>query len=112
MSFKDGVIKLVNSIPEGMVTNYGEVALALGQPRAARQVGWVLNSLERTDYKGHKNIPWWRVVNKKGFLSIKGTKKEDKNSQKFKLLQEGVQFKDEYTVDLEHHMFKFNYEQK
>ena len=43
--FKDGVIKVVNLIPYGKIVSYGQVALYLGLPRAARQVGWVLNGL-------------------------------------------------------------------
>lgn len=35
-----------------------------GQPRAARGVGWIMNSLEPGS-----DLPWWRVVNKDGGIS-------------------------------------------
>ena len=66
--FKAGVIKFVRLVPRGKVVSYGQVALYLGLPRAGRQVGWVLNKLEKSVI-----VPWWRVVNTLGRISIKGS---------------------------------------
>lgn len=65
--FSERVYALVRRIPRGRVTSYGAVAAHLGTPRAARGVGQALSRLEpETD------VPWWRVVNRNGEISIKG----------------------------------------
>lgn len=65
--FKREVYRIVRSIPSGRVTSYGVVAALAGKPRAARGVGWALSGLpDGTD------VPWWRVVNRNGEISIKG----------------------------------------
>ena len=51
-------------IPYGRVVSYGQVAAYVGVPRGARQVGWTLRRLEDID------IPWWRVINNEGRISI------------------------------------------
>jgi methylated-DNA-protein-cysteine methyltransferase-like protein len=66
-SFADRVKRVVRRIPPGKVIAYGGVAAILGAPRAARGVGNVLSTLpEGTD------VPWWRVVNASGAISIHG----------------------------------------
>ena len=44
--FKQKVIEVVQNVPFGTVVSYGQVAVMIGVPRAARQVGWILNSTE------------------------------------------------------------------
>lgn len=97
--FKDGVIKVVNLIPYGKIVSYGQVALYLGLPRAARQVGWVLNGLE-----DHTPLPWWRVVNNQGRISIKGSK-HSAEQQRQLLLQEGIEVSDDLTFEIERYRF-------
>ena len=63
--FSDIVLKIVKTVPRGKVVSYGQVALMAGEPRAARQVGWVLNQ------KSDGQTPWWRVINNSGRISIK-----------------------------------------
>ncbi|MDR1213084.1 MAG: MGMT family protein [Propionibacteriaceae bacterium] len=55
------VLSLVETIPAGSVTTYGDIAAALGRggPGSARQVGQVM-----ARYGG--GVPWWRVVNASG----------------------------------------------
>ena len=66
--FKKRVIAVVRAIPYGRVASYGQVALLCGAPRAAREVGWVLNRLEK-----EIEVPWGRVLNNKGEITIKGS---------------------------------------
>jgi len=47
--------------------SYGGVAAMLGSPRAARGVGTALSALPPD-----ADVPWWRVVNRLGQISIKG----------------------------------------
>jgi methylated-DNA-protein-cysteine methyltransferase-like protein len=49
------------------VFSYGGVAAMLGTPRAARGVGTALSALPLDT-----DVPWWRVVNRNGEISIKG----------------------------------------
>ena len=97
--FKERVIKIVSMVPYGKVVSYGQVALYIGIPRAARQVGWTLNRME-----GVENIPWWRVVNNQGRISIKGSKYTAEDQRKL-LLEEGVAVKEDLTLDIEKYRF-------
>ena len=96
--FKDSVVEIVNKIPKGKVMSYGQVALCTGSPRAARQVGWVLSGLS-----GNK-VPWWRVVNKDGVITIKNGK-FDKNEQRQLLRLEGIEVGENYELDIEKYRF-------
>jgi len=95
--FKQKVIKLVRRIPKGQVASYGQIASALGSPRAARQVGWVLRGSDPVDVF----VPWWRVVNNKGAITIKGNPVATKLQQKLLLEKEGVKVSQEFTLDIE-----------
>ncbi|MFC1722460.1 MGMT family protein [Patescibacteria group bacterium] len=106
--FKQRVIHIVKNIPKGNVASYGQVALIAGTPKGARQVGWVLNSLENHLLESNEPIPWWRVINNKGFLSIRGTKYHDKNLQKKILLNEGVGVNKDYVLDIEKYRWRPN----
>jgi len=78
--------KVVSQIPSGKVMTYGQVAMAAGYPRCARQVGYAL----------HKNpdpmtIPCHRVVFKDGSLS-KAFAFGGESTQRRLLEMEGVLF--------------------
>lgn len=66
-SFGFRVYALVRRVPRGRVVSYGAVAALLGSPRAARGVGTALSGLEPDT-----DVPWWRVINRNGEISIKG----------------------------------------
>ena len=68
LSFKEKVILVVSKIPYGKVVSYGQVAAASGHPRAPRQVGQILKTLDIR----YLEIPWWRVINNQGIITIKG----------------------------------------
>jgi methylated-DNA-protein-cysteine methyltransferase related protein len=95
-SFKDLVIKIIKDIPYGCVTTYGTVATLAGSPRGAREVGYLLHSLTEKH-----NLPWQRVINKKGYISIRGEDVNMKNLQKKLLQEEGVEVTEEFMIDLE-----------
>ena len=96
--FKQTVIEIIRMIPEGKVASYGQIALYAGAPRAAREVGWILNGTE-----GKVDLPWWRVMNKTGYLSIRGTVVHDKHLQKKLLEAEGVEVSEDFELDIEKH---------
>ena len=96
--FVEKVIRAIKMIPYGYVTTYGHIALLAGKPRAARVVGGILSNSKIDD-----DLPWQRVINSKGFLSIKGNAVVNKDIQASLLKQEGISFVAEYKVDLGKH---------
>ena len=97
--FKESVLKVIGLIPEGKVMSYGQVALYVGAPRAARQVGGILNQSKDSDM-----IPWWRVVNNAGRISIKNfIYSADQQSELLK--QEGLKIAKDFTFDIEKYRF-------
>ncbi len=84
--FAERVYALVRQIPSGRAVSYGGVAAILGQPRAARAVGRALRNLP--DGSG---VPWWRVVNRDGEISIKGAFPGPRLQREL-LEREGVEF--------------------
>lgn len=81
--FTSSVIQVIQSIPAGKVTTYGEIARAAGSPRAARQVVRILHSMSQKH-----QLPWHRVVNKQGEIAIKND--EHSLVQQLLLEEEGV----------------------
>lgn len=94
MSFFDKVYEAVKKIPEGKVLTYGDIARAVGSPRAARQVGWALHC---NPYPGV--VPCHRVIFKDGSLSS-GFAFGGRDVQKAMLEAEGVAVSDDFKVDL------------
>lgn len=94
-SFKDQVIKFIKQIPYGRVSTYGTIAILAGSPRGAREVGYILHSF--TEKHG---LPWQRVINKKGYISIRGGDINMKSLQKSLLQEEGVEVSEDFMIDL------------
>lgn len=94
-TFYDRVYAFVREVPRGSVVTYGQVALELGSPAAARAVGYALNSLRE-----EHEVPWWRVINKGGRISLRG-RGEAADLQRQLLEGEGVRFDADGRTDLE-----------
>ena len=94
MQFYECVYALVRQIPPGKVVTYGQVAALLGQPRAARAVGYALRFLP-----AGTDVPWHRVINHRGHISLR-TPPESPLLQRLLLAEEGVVFDAEGRVDL------------
>jgi methylated-DNA-protein-cysteine methyltransferase related protein len=93
-SFFEMVYRVVRCIPRGQVATYGQIARILGAPRAARTVGWALNSLAEG-----RDVPWHRVVNSRGTASL-DARGPGGAIQRALLEGEGVVF-EEGCIDLE-----------
>lgn len=76
----------VKHIPKGKIATYGEVAEQSGLPNHARLVGYALHNLPQ-----HTRIPWHRVINSKGEISLR-TVGENHLKQRRLLEKEGVKF--------------------
>lgn len=93
--FSGRVQALVAQIPSGRLMTYGQLAALCGNPRAARIVGGIAHF-------GDPNLPWQRVVSKKGGLASgypggRRGHKEHLESEGYKVLgSEG-----DYHVDIE-----------
>ena len=93
-TFYDRVYEFVRTVPRGRVVTYGQIALELGSPAAARAVGYALHNLsESTD------VPWWRVVNASGGISL-GSRGLAAEVQRERLEDEGVRFSLEGKIRL------------
>ncbi|KKT26852.1 MAG: methylated-DNA-protein-cysteine methyltransferase [candidate division WWE3 bacterium GW2011_GWA1_43_94] len=75
-----------------MTTSYGQIALFAGKPRGAREVGWVLNR-----WGDEKDTPWWRIINAKGYISIKHNE-IPALEQKRLLEEDGVEVGEDFSV--------------
>ena len=93
--FAARVYDVVARIPRGRVTTYGRIVAAVGDPRAARMVGWAL--MHAVD---ERDLPCHRVVNRVGLLTG-GWHFGHPDVMRGLLRAEGVPFTDEYQVDLE-----------
>ncbi len=102
MNFREQVIEVVKKIPKGRVVSYGQVAAACGSPRAARQVGWMLRTLD-----GNNQIPWWRVINNAGYISIKGNEIATPLLQKNFLEHENITVTDDLKIDIKKYRYHF-----
>lgn len=102
MSFKEEVLRIVSCIPEGKVATYSQIAALSGSPRAARQVGLILSTLGLAENK----IPWWRVISKSGYISIRGhIDPNEKNIQKLKLIEDNVKVGNDFLVDIDRYIW-------
>ncbi len=86
------VFALVKACPAGRVTTYGWIGKALGYPRGARMIGWIMNETPT-------GVPAQRVINSKGELS--GSWAFGPPERMRQLLEaEGITFSDDGRVDL------------
>lgn len=79
------VYAVVRRIPPGRVATYGQVAELAGLPGHARQVGYALHAL--TD---GTTVPWHRVVNARGQISLRRSVGGDDVEQRLRLEREGI----------------------
>ena len=75
---------LVRRVPAGRVVTYGQVAVLVGAPHAARAVGQAMRVCPAS-------VPWHRVVNGRGTISRRGDG-SGALSQRLLLEGEGVRF--------------------
>ena len=94
-SFFERVYRVVKRIPRGKVASYGQIAALLGQPRAARTVGWALASMTAEQAA---EVPWQRVINHAGRISI-ARADLSADVQQSLLEGEGVRFDETGHVD-------------
>lgn len=77
-----GIIQL---IPQGKVATYGQIAKLAGLPKHARHVGFALKNMADDSV-----VPWHRVINSQGKISLSKEDGFGENIQAIKLQSEGV----------------------
>ena len=97
--FSDRVKRIIKSVPRGKVATYGQVAALAGNIRAARQVAWILHSSS-----DKHNLPWHRIINSRGGISLKPL--HGFEIQKELLINEGVVFSENGTIDLSRYLWR------
>ena len=84
-SFDQRVWHAVSLIPYGHLATYGQVADWIGAYGCARQVGWALRRLQLPS-----SIPWQRVVNAQGRISMSLSREGSDWMQRELLIAEGI----------------------
>ncbi len=79
------ILNVIIQIPKGKVASYGQIAKYAGLPKHARLVGRVLGQLPH-DHE----IPWYRVINSQGRISLNKLDEKGMCVQTAKLLEEDV----------------------
>lgn len=99
--FYTKVYRVVAEIPLGKVTSYGAISKYLGVESGARMVGYALNNYLRSG-QDH-DIPAHRVVNRLGQLT--GRAHFPADTMRERLKQEGVEFSEEFTVQIKEYFW-------
>jgi len=81
------IYEMVKRIPKGKVATYGQIARLCGLREHARLVGYALHNLKPTS-----DVPWQRVINSKGMISLPSQTGAYERQKKL-LEKEGVVFK-------------------
>ncbi|CAM4372203.1 hypothetical protein F901_00005 [Acinetobacter dispersus] len=79
------ILEVIALIPYGKVASYGQIAKLAGLPKHARLVGYVLKHLD-----SESMIPWYRVINSQGKISVTRINEKGENVQQNLLEQEGI----------------------
>lgn len=95
--FNQRVYAIVKKIPRGKVATYGQIAALLGMPRYSRHVGFALSALP-----ANRKVPWQRVVNAQGKISLRLTHWDSGSDQLQRILleDEGIEFGAEARINL------------
>lgn len=91
--YREGVFRIVRSIPKGRVMTYGQIAEILGEGYTPRTVGFVMHS-------SNDKTPWHRVVNAQGGCSTRGLVLPHDKQQRM-LEAEGVTFNERGRCELQ-----------
>ena len=107
-TFYKQVYKIVQSIPKGKVSSYGRIAQMLGRPRAARAVGYALSALKDSKSDApytSATVPWQRVVNSQGRISIRHHESTANRQAQF-LCSEGIIVSDDLRINLDIYLWE------
>ncbi len=105
-NFYEQVYTVVRLIPQGKVTSYGRISNMLAAPNTARAVGYALRALkDKKDDQEYSDIPWQRVINIKGRISIVN-REFGAHIQADLLRKEGVTVSEELRINLDKYLWE------
>ena len=99
--FSQKVYLKVSEIPHGKIATYGQIADLIYAYGNARQVGWALRRL-----KLPSTIPWHRVINSKGEITMSLSRNGTDWIQKELLINEGIKFNSKMKLDIKKYIWK------
>lgn len=79
------IFQVIAQIPYGRVASYGQIARLAGIPKHARLVGYVLKYID-----ADSSLPWYRVINSQGKISLSKLNDQGQNIQAQLLMAEGI----------------------
>ena len=91
----------MSRIPPGQLATYGQIADLIGAYGCARQVGWALRRLALPS-----QVPWHRVVNAQGRISMSLSREGSDWIQRELLLHEGVPVDSEGRLPLRERLWR------
>ena len=99
--FDRRVWSAVARIPSGQLATYGQIADLIGAWGCARQVGWALRRLTLPS-----DVPWHRVVNAQGRISMSLSREGSDWMQRELLLAEGIPVDEEGRLPLRQFLWR------
>ena len=102
--FDQRVLDVVALIPRGRLATYGQVADWIGAYGCARQVGWALRRLPLPS-----DLPWHRVVNARGCISMSLSREGSDWMQRDLLLAEGIPVDEQGRLPLKRFLWNPQY---
>ena len=63
------IYQVIDQVPYGMVSTYGDIAMIVGGGCDARTVGYALNEMSK---EREGTTPWQRIINREGGISTRG----------------------------------------
>ena len=99
--FDQRVWTAVDQIPKGHLATYGQIADWIGAWGCARQVGWALRRLPLPS-----EVPWHRVVNAQGRISMCLSREGSDWIQRERLLAEGIPVDEEGRLPLQRFLWR------
>lgn len=97
--------EVVSCIPRGRVATYGQIARMAGLLNGARTVGWALQALPDGLKIRGRGVPWHRVINAQGRISLTDSGREmgGLRRQAVRLRREGIEVSSAGALDLEYY---------
>ena len=99
--FYQKVYLTVSKIPYGKVATYSQIADLMCAYGRARQVGWALRRISHPT-----NVPWHRVINSKGLITMSLSRNGTDWIQKELLINEGIKFNSKMKINLKKYLWK------
>ncbi|MDX2256112.1 MAG: MGMT family protein [Pseudanabaenaceae cyanobacterium bins.39] len=96
------IYDMVRLIPWGKVATYGQIGELCHLARKARLVGYALYRVDMSN----TDIPWQRVVNARGEISLSPLRYGTDYLQRSLLEREGIIFSDKGKIDLRKYLWR------